>query len=532
MEVRISLIVVIAAVSGFVTSANGKPIASVSVDPELQPARESELLDYLIKYGYLSSPNHRIGKVTTMEDFRAAVKKMQRFAGYEETGDISDPRTLALVKRKRCGLADLGPSDNAKRKRRWAHQGTSWKKNFLTYRLENHTPDIAKEDVDKTITKAIEMWSNASGLTIKREDDPEATPDIKLSFVEGFHGDTRPADGPGGELAHAFFPLGGKGEEDLAGDVHFDDEDKFAINGGAGVDLLWLSVHELGHSLGLDHTYHPASVMFAYYPGYVEKLKLDSDDVAGIQALYGLPDVVAPQPDPTPKTCSDVKLDAMVTTADKKTYAFNGQHFWEIRDTGGASGPHEIKAHWPDLEENIDAAYTVQEPFGHTIFFKDSRFWVYRNKEYIHGPAQISQLNLPDELANVDAAFQWVRNGKIYFFKGSRYWRFTSTSSNLQMDAGYPRDISVWRGVPYDINAVFQWKNGRSYFFKGNKYYAYDDARVQLLEDNENPYPRDVASNWMGCVRPDVAIRPVGAAFGLVPNVLLFMASLLITWLF
>lgn len=70
-----------------------------------------------------------------MEDFRAAVKKMQRFAGYEETGDISDPRTLALVKRKRCGLADLGPSDNAKRKRRWAHQGTSWKKN-VSYFLE------------------------------------------------------------------------------------------------------------------------------------------------------------------------------------------------------------------------------------------------------------------------------------------------------------------------------------------------------------------------------------------------------------
>ena len=137
------------------------------------------------------------------------------------------------------------------------------------------------------------MWSNASGLTIKREDDPKATPDIKLSFVEGFHGDTRPADGPGGELAHAFFPLGGKGEEDLAGDVHFDDEDKFAINGGAGVDLLWLSVHELGHSLGLDHTYHPASVMFAYYPGYVEKLKLDSDDVAGIQALYGRKEITS-----------------------------------------------------------------------------------------------------------------------------------------------------------------------------------------------------------------------------------------------
>lgn len=99
------------------------------------------------------------------------------------------------------------------------------------------------------------------------------------------------------------------------------------------------------------------------------------------------------------------------------------------------------------------------------------------------------------------------------------------------MDSGYPRDISVWRGVPYDIDAAFQWTNGRSYFFKGSKYYAYDDARVKLLEDDRNPYPRDVASYWMGCSNPDVEINPIGSAFGLLPNLFLFMASLLITWL-
>lgn len=64
-----------------------------------------------------------------MEEFKAAVRKMQRYAGYDETGDISDPKTLALVKRKRCGVADFGPSDNARRKRRYALQGSSWKKN-------------------------------------------------------------------------------------------------------------------------------------------------------------------------------------------------------------------------------------------------------------------------------------------------------------------------------------------------------------------------------------------------------------------
>lgn len=129
------------------------------------------------------------------------------------------------------------------------------------------------------------MWSNASGLTIKREDNPDARPDIRIKFVTGFHGDTRPADGPGGELAHAFFP--GVEDEDLAGDVHLDDEDTFAVDGGSGVDLLWLAVHELGHSLGLDHTYHPDSVMFAYYLGHNKDLKLDVDDVQGIQAIYG-----------------------------------------------------------------------------------------------------------------------------------------------------------------------------------------------------------------------------------------------------
>ena len=54
--------------------------------------------NYLMKYGYLSHPDHIIGKRISMEEFIAAVKKMQRFVGLKETGDISDPKTLALAK--------------------------------------------------------------------------------------------------------------------------------------------------------------------------------------------------------------------------------------------------------------------------------------------------------------------------------------------------------------------------------------------------------------------------------------------------
>ena len=81
-----------------------------------------------MKYGYLSHPDHKIGKAISMKEFKAAVRKMQRVAGLKETGDVSDPKTLALVKKKRCGVPDFGPSENMRRKRRYALQGTYWRK--------------------------------------------------------------------------------------------------------------------------------------------------------------------------------------------------------------------------------------------------------------------------------------------------------------------------------------------------------------------------------------------------------------------
>lgn len=74
----------------------------------------------------------------------------------------------------------------------------------------------------------------------------------------------------------------------IAGDLHFDADEDFDVSGSPDkVDLNWLSLHELGHSLGLDHSWHPDSVMFPFYLGYIPDLKLDRDDVEGIQQLYG-----------------------------------------------------------------------------------------------------------------------------------------------------------------------------------------------------------------------------------------------------
>ena len=72
-----------------------------------------------------------------------------------------------------------------------------------------------------------------------------------------------------------------------------------------------------------------------------------------------------------PDICQLQKVDAMVMTKNKKTYAFTGAFFTEIGDKG-AGKVMKIKDHWKGLEDNVDAAVTRRID-GMTYFFKGSK---------------------------------------------------------------------------------------------------------------------------------------------------------------
>lgn len=66
-------------------------------------------------------------------------------------------------------------------------------------------------------------------------------------------------------------------------------DEKYTSGGNDGTDLLMVAIHEIGHSLGLDHNNANGSIMNPYYTGHIPNFKLFQHDIMLIQDLYGPP---------------------------------------------------------------------------------------------------------------------------------------------------------------------------------------------------------------------------------------------------
>ncbi|OIT35263.1 metalloendoproteinase 3-mmp [Nicotiana attenuata] len=163
---------------------------------------------------------------------------------------------------------------------RWPPSKTNLKYAFLP---ENQLTDTVKA----AFGRAFDKWSEVTPLSF-RETGSYRTADIRIEFLVGDHGDGNPFDGPMKILAHAFSPPTGffhlDGEENWVVDGEFLKEPLLRIS---GVDLESVAVHEIGHLLGLDHSSKKEAIMFPTLSAGARKVELSSDDIEGVQMLYG-----------------------------------------------------------------------------------------------------------------------------------------------------------------------------------------------------------------------------------------------------
>jgi len=140
-----------------------------------------------------------------------------------------------------------------------------------------------------SVQRALDEWARYAALRWVQKVSPKQTRTVDLAFLPACHylqtGEPDdPCFGPD-VLGHAYFPSAG---ETIAGDVHFNAQDfRWRTSGssvGSSINVFDVALHELGHSLGLDHSSDPNSVMYAYLSRSYNGLQ--GDDIRAIQSIY------------------------------------------------------------------------------------------------------------------------------------------------------------------------------------------------------------------------------------------------------
>ncbi|XP_055063861.2 collagenase 3 [Misgurnus anguillicaudatus] len=204
----------------------------------------------LVVVGYSNPMGPRDGPRTNKED--------------ETMAEVTGP----LNEEKFCDFPDVAE---------YRVYNTKWNKLDLTYRIVNYTSKWSNANVDSGIAKAVQWWSDVTPLKFTRIFS--GTADIMIGFVKGDHGDGNRFKENTLTLAHASKP-----NHIPYSFLHFNEE-RVSDFSEDWETFVTVAAHEFGHNLGLAHSHDNNAVMFDAIGE--SKACLNSDDIRGIQSLYG-----------------------------------------------------------------------------------------------------------------------------------------------------------------------------------------------------------------------------------------------------
>nr|XP_047122960.1 stromelysin-2-like [Hydra vulgaris] len=336
-------------------------------------------LNYLSDFGYYKRNNKDLGSMSGKKEVQNSVESFQRFLGLPVT-EVIDKTTQEVMKKPRCGYNNDG---------------------------------LSRKEVDTILENAFAKWEAVANLKFyKLGFTSKAQADIDVKFVHGNHGDGIPFQPWHYIYAHAFFPLNNEGN---SGDVHFNDVYNFNVKERNGVNLYWVAIHKIGHSLGLYHSSVQNSLMYPYYKGTKDlNIQLHEDDILGIQNLYGSKPILTSKKTPNTNNTQVTQNKTHMTTSKKHI--------------------------------NIQA-FIYDQLTGMTYVFNEDKYYkLSKNLNETHGPFDVSKLLT--KITFVNGGFM-NREKKLVFFQGTKYYMFESFTNTKFIESGSIFDL--FKGIKNNV---------------------------------------------------------------------------------
>lgn len=427
------------------------------------------------------------------------------------------------MRRSRCGNPDIGslnaPDDTGPLRLASTNQGRSiktneassytaqglvWPKQHLKWTIAQYPTrqnEIkSQSQLQNIIKQAFKDWEKHSGLKFEMAASKE-TADLKIKFFSKDHDDGYAFDGPGATLAHAFFPTNG--------DIHFDDDETFTddySNQNDKYTLRLVAAHEIGHALGLNHSFEEDSLMFPVYQQFSANYEISDDDKNIIKNLYGASGNRFPQ---DPSTTTSLSITSTHSSnglprnswcsgdfqtgcegPDGELYLFKDKHVWRYRARTKHSWDPEPKLISQRFQPVTDKSITacVKSISGYTYLFSHSNMWRVKTHWSIEGPHSIKAKNYPK-----NARVALFHNNSIYLIQSDSAYSLNEDNHHRNLKE-YPLRQILNSPPREPIHSGFTYDK-RHYLFARNQVYVYDSVYGNLIEG----YPKSLPNGWFAC---------------------------------
>ncbi|KAM9836013.1 hemopexin [Aulostomus maculatus] len=188
--------------------------------------------------------------------------------------------------------------------------------------------------------------------------------------------------------------------------------------------------------------------------------------------------------------CSEVKLDAITSDDDGRTYLFSGPIFMRLDTKRDGFHPFLITRGWKEVSGRVDAVFSYADKM---YFIKDDQVYIYKADAHytlIEGYPK----SLKEELGiegHVDAAFVCPGTDTVHIIQGSHM---------LDVDlSATPRAVTVDLPLPFSGIDAGMCDSDGVLLFKGSEWYKYESAAT-LAMSKIAPEPQKITAEMMGCV--------------------------------